>query len=57
MRDAPHGGGRVLDPFAGSGSTLLAAARMGFAADGIESSPIIAQTAADRLGVKLIEEV
>lgn len=57
MRDAPHGGGRVLDPFAGSGSTLLAAARMGLAADGIESSPIIAQTAADRLGVKLIEEV
>lgn len=49
-------GGRVLDPFAGSGSTLLAAARLGLAADGIESSPIIAQTAADRLGVKLIEE-
>ena len=50
-------GGRVLDPFAGSGSTLLAAARLGLTADGIESSPAIAQTAADRLGVKLTEEV
>lgn len=49
-------GGRVLDPFAGSGSTLLAAAQLGLRADGIESSPIIAQTAAERLGVKLIEE-
>lgn len=50
-------GGRVLDPFAGSGSTLLAAAWLGLVADGIECSPIIAETAAERLGVKLIEEV
>ena len=50
-------GGRVLDPFAGSGSTLLAAAQLGLAADGIESSPIIARSAAERLGVTLTEEV
>jgi len=49
-------GGRVLDPFAGSGSTLLAAAQEGFAADGIESSPDIARTAAERLGVQLQED-
>lgn len=49
-------GGRVLDPFAGSGSTLLAAAQEGFAADGIECSPDIARTAAERLGVQLQED-
>lgn len=46
-------GGRVLDPFAGSGSTLLAAAMDGYAAVGIESSEAIARTAAGRLGVEL----
>ena len=48
-------GGRVLDPFAGSGSTLLAAALEDLTADGIESSEAIARTAAERLGVTLQE--
>ncbi|MFN3884462.1 MAG: DNA methyltransferase [Rhodocyclaceae bacterium] len=33
-------GGRVLDPFAGSGTTLFAASEMGHAADGIELLPL-----------------
>ncbi len=40
---------RVLDPFAGSGTTLAAAARAGVAATGIEIDPAYARTARERL--------
>ncbi len=42
-------GGTVLDPFAGSGSTLLAARAEGFHAYGIEQSPDYCTIAAGRL--------
>lgn len=52
-------GGRVLDPFAGSGSTLEAAELEGFDSIGVELSPEIAKTASERLGTPLrtIQEV
>jgi DNA modification methylase len=43
-------GGIVLDPFAGSGSTLLAARREGFRAIGIELNPEYCQIIKSRLG-------
>lgn len=42
-------GGLVLDPFAGSGSTLVAAAHEGRAAVGVERDPVFAAAAAERL--------
>lgn len=42
-------GGTVLDPFAGSGSTLLAADREGFDAIGIEMNPQYAEMARKRI--------
>lgn len=47
-------GGRILDPFAGSGSTLAAARAEGFDAVGIEVHGDIVQAAAERLGVEAI---
>lgn len=47
-------GGRILDPFAGSGSTLIAAREEGHPAVGIEASPEIARTAAERCGVEVL---
>ncbi len=47
-------GGRILDPFAGSGTTLAAAEEEGFDAVGIEAHMTIAKAAAQRLGVDLI---
>ena len=48
-------GGRVLDPFCGSGTTLLAARELGLDAVGIESNAQICQTAAQRLGIEVTE--
>lgn len=44
-------GGRILDPFAGSGSTLEAARLEGYDALGIEAHGLIVNSAAERLGV------
>ena len=46
-------GGHILDPFAGSGSTLEAARLEGCDATGFELSNEIAAVAAQRLGIKL----
>lgn len=47
-------GGRILDPFAGSGTTLAAAQLEGYDAVGIEVHADIAAAAAKRLGVPLL---
>ena len=41
----PLGSGIVLDPFAGSGSTLAAAEHLGYASVGVESDPFYARLA------------
>ena len=46
----PPDGGIVLDPFAGSGSTVLAAAKAGKRGIGLELSPEYAAAANERLG-------
>ena len=45
--------GRILDPFAGSGSTLAAAELEGYDSVGVELSEEIAKSAAQRLNVQL----
>jgi site-specific DNA-methyltransferase (cytosine-N4-specific) len=42
-------GGRVIDPFSGSGTTLLAARRLGRTATGIDINPAYHQVAKERL--------
>ena len=42
-------GGRILDPFAGSGSTVLAAVLEGYAATGIEVTDHYAELARERI--------
>ena len=46
-------GGRILDPFAGSGSTLVAAELEGYDSVGVELSEEIAKRAAQRLNVAM----
>lgn len=48
-------GGRILDPFAGSGTTLAAAEAEGYDAVGIEISPTICAIAAERLSVPILQ--
>ena len=52
LRPIPAGG-RIIDPFAGSGSTLQAADKLGLDAVGVEISSAIAQAAAERLHITL----
>lgn len=47
-------GGRILDPFAGSGSTLEAARLEGYSALGIEAHGLIANSAAERLNIEAV---
>jgi hypothetical protein len=50
IRDAgPQGAVRVLDPFAGSGTTLLAAENVGAAAFGVEAHPFVCRVARAKL--------
>ena len=46
-------GGHILDPFAGSGTTLVAARNKGHTAVGIELSSDYHRIATDRLGLVL----
>jgi DNA modification methylase len=48
IRDCSHRGGTILDPFAGSGSVLLAAERTGRSARAIEIDPIYTDVAINR---------
>jgi site-specific DNA-methyltransferase (adenine-specific) len=50
-------GGRILDPFCGSGTTLEAARLEGLSAVGIESSDEICRIAAQRLGVDIDDKI
>lgn len=54
---APPNDALILDPFAGSGTTLLAAKQLGISAIGIEKSPEYAQIATARLESTLNAEV
>lgn len=47
--------GLIVDPFAGSGTTILAACEEGYSAVGAEINPEIAQSAARRLGITLMK--
>ena len=46
-------GGRILDPFAGSGTTVLAAVLEGYTATGIEMSDEYARRAVERIEAEL----
>lgn len=46
-------GGRILDPFAGAGTTVLAAVQEGYEAVGIEMSGAYFQRGAERLKTAL----
>ena len=49
-------GGRILDPFAGAGTTILAAVREGYEAVGIEKSDVYYKLGADRVRFALSAE-
>lgn len=55
VRECVPPGGLVLDPFAGAGTTLLAAALLGRRAIGIESDERYAERAAERLAKPRLE--
>ena len=46
-------GGHILDPFAGSGTTVLAAVLEGYSATGIEMSDVYADLAKERIKTEL----
>ena len=46
-------GGHILDPFAGSGTTVLAAVKEGYDATGIEVTDVYADLARKRLETEL----
>jgi DNA modification methylase len=46
----PLGEGTILDPFAGSGSTLAAANAVGYSSVGVEKDPVYARMAAEAIG-------
>lgn len=46
-------GGHILDPFAGSGTTVLAAVLEGYSATGIEMSDVYAELARERIKTEL----
>ena len=59
MRDVvkiTEAGGHILDPFAGSGTTILGAVLEGYEATGIELSETYAQIATERIEQGLSEE-
>ncbi len=49
LRSSVPPGGHVLDPFMGSGTTLLVARALGMSATGIEADPVHFATACDRI--------
>ena len=50
-------GGRILDPFAGAGTTVLAAVQEGYEAVGIEMSDAYFRRSTERLKTALESEV
>ena len=56
MMVPPSPGNIVLDPFAGSGTTLLAAKRLGIPYLGMEINPVYAAIARKRLGIDTKEQ-
>lgn len=46
-------GGHILDPFAGSGTTVLAAVQEGYTATGIEVTDTYAELARERIRAEL----
>lgn len=46
-------GGHILDPFAGSGTTVLAAVQEGYTATGIEVTDTYAELARERIQAEL----
>lgn len=51
-----HPKGRILDPFAGTGTTLRAARAEGLPCDGVERDPEYARLARHRAGVALLQD-
>ncbi|MCJ2117685.1 site-specific DNA-methyltransferase [Methylobacterium sp. J-001] len=51
MLDTSHRGGLILDPFCGSGTTLLAAHRTGRIGYGIELNPVFVDVAVRRMEI------